>query len=105
MPSNYEDERSPWQAFTVENGPETGNRATKGRLFGSVVQGGTAWYSYSGRRSSIGGLLDIVSTYSQIWSCITTNGRATSTSFYTQVLPAYTDHARSYGFPVRCVRE
>ncbi len=106
VPLNYDDDRSPWHAFTSDNGPESGDRDSKGRTFSGVGQGGSMWYPYSGRRGISGGFLDIVATYSQIWSATATGTSATSTSFYTPlVLQAYTFHGRSYGFPVRCVRE
>lgn len=106
LPLDYDDARSPWHAFTLDNGPESGDMATKGRLFSGVGHGGTVWCPYSGRRSVAGGFLDIVAVYSQIWSATATGTTATSTSFNTPfVLQAYTLHSRAYCFPVRCIRE
>lgn len=106
VPLDYDDDRSPWLAFTLDNGSEQGDKTTKGRLFIGVGNGGNPWYPYSGRRNREKGLFDIVQSYFQGWSSSSSGTTSTSPAFNTNyIYHAYTLHVRAYGLSVRCVRE
>lgn len=111
VPKSGTGELSPWNSFTVDNGPLQGNKTTAGRLFdNSAVQSGSTWYPTSGYREASryyypDGRLFGVTAY-----CHTRSASIVTEDIYIfhynfgSVYPSHT-YSRASGLSVRCVRE
>ena len=102
--------RSPWSAFTADNGPyQDGEKRVKGRLWDrTVCYGGTAWYPVTGERYSSTGLFYNANNGSN-WTTTSQGAMAHYLYFNDVYINIYgftaSGYYRAYGFPVRCIRE
>lgn len=110
VPLSGEGDRSPWSAFTKENGaPSNIEEITAGwrwEAFDAVFNT-AAWYPLGGRRASEDGMLANVADRAFNWSSTPMNGQSyllyiTTVDVQPSNLGATLRHR---GYPVRCVRE
>lgn len=105
VPCSGEGDLCPWAGLTYANGPWQNNGITAGRAWTApLIFGGTAWYGASGDRK-LNGEVECLGLYASYWSTSTIDQAVHSFVFNLSNDSFNVTRPRSYGFPVRCVRE
>lgn len=107
LSGDKESGRSPWDTFTIDNGPWEGLGLHYGRHWDSPqVVGGPSWFPCSGyRRYNTGGNLDRAEAGGFFWYSTVMGSNGRDTGFYIHIVYSTATDPRAYGFSVRCVRE